>query len=537
MMIRMNPLTKTTAYSGITRISGEYLCLVILTVSMLIPLWTPDLLPFTDYPVHLALVQAAGSPGRAQSQSAERFETHWFTPYAIPYQVMRWIAVISPIETAGKLLLSVYLIATPLLFIRLFRALGKPGYLALPVFLMLYNFNIYWGFLPFLTAIPLLIEIMTQSVSIARNPSGRRIFLLTSLFIILFFTHLFALLIGIACCVSTSLIGAWKGKKISLLMLLCPIPALCITLVWRMTLQFNSADQYFLRKGIRMAPFSLKFRFLPDYIISGDPGWTSRIIFFILLVMIGLRLIPRKKMGNDGSNMRDHVVLMDSNSGTNKRLALGLVVTIWLLYFICPYSWLTAVWLFNRLAFLAAALTLTLLPSDSRFSRQAWIMGITLSGIILSWTITDRHLAFDREARSGLGTLHRIPPGERLRFLPFNARSAYCDHTPYEHFGQYYQLHQNGSIYNPFAVLTHMPIRYARQWMATEASFRPEIRRTNSGIEADLAVNRNDYFLIRLSPDDTPDKIGRLFLEQLHQLPDIVYQESSWLLLARSGEQ
>lgn len=516
--------------------SGLSFCVIALTAAMLTPIWASDLLPFTDYPVHLAMAQSAGIPGRSQSFGVDRFETHWFTPYSVAYQVMIQAGRVFPIEMTGKIMISLYLITTPLLLMRLLKTLGKPPYLALPFYLMLYNFNVSWGFLPFLTAVPILFEIIVQIVLYLKRPTLPRGFLLAGWLILLFFTHLFALVIAMAIMVGTGLTVAASGKRSALSIMITSIPVAVIVAAWKFSLHFNQADRFFLDKGIRMAPLSLKFRFLPDYIISGDPGWTSRILFSLLLVMISLRFFPgRDKSGPDmireterNPITADHLLI--------GRIQIALVASVWLLYLVCPYSWMTAVWLFNRITFLAAGLTLVLLPSKSRVSTAAWMTGITLTGLLLAGQITARHIAFDSEARPGLALLHRIPPAKNLRYLPLNTRSAFCDHNPYQHFGLYYQLHQNGIVHNPFAVLSHMPVRYRDEWMTIESSFRPEIRRDSTGLSADLAVSRNEYFLLRLAPGDSPFTVGRLFQDQMQQLPIVIGFENPWLLATQSGD-
>ncbi len=80
-----------------------------------------------------------------------------------------------------------------------------------------------------------------------------------------------------------------------------------------------------------------------------------------------------------------------------------------------------------------------------------------------------------------------------------------------------------------------MPIRYSSEWMEQEVGFRPEVERASSVVQVDLAAGKNDYFLLRLSPEETPEIIGNLFIEQLGLLPEIVCQQESWILLKKPG--
>ncbi len=352
------------------------------------------------------------SPARASLTISDRFETNWFTPYVIPYQLTRLIAVVFSIETAGRIVLSIYLLATPLMLFRLFNVLGKSGILALPAFLMLFNFNLSWGFLPFLTAIPILIETISQCIRYMHKPEVYRGVLIAGLFVILFFTHLFALIISIFLCFFVIISAAIVKSKPALTFGYAFFPVAGLVLTWRLLLHFNASDRYFLDKGIRFAPFGLKFRFFPDYVISGDPGWTSRVIFFILILLICIRFVPDRRSTISAGAFR-----CESNPDNtvsdllNRNIQIGLVIGVWLFYILCPYSWLTAVWLFHRVAFLVMALTLTLLPRQAWVPISLWTIAIVAACITLSWKTTMRHNDFNAEAGAGMQVMRRIPPG------------------------------------------------------------------------------------------------------------------------------
>nr|HPQ41606.1 hypothetical protein [bacterium] len=157
-------------------------------------IWIPDYLPFTDYPVHLALIRAAGIPGRAQPLTVDYYDTDWFTPYTIPYQLGRWMTAVIPLEITGKLLLTLYLLLTPLAMARLLSQLGKPRILALGMIPLLFNFNLSWGFLPFLLVIPMTLETAGRAIHFLVHPDTRRWLLLALMFSLVFFTHLFGLI-------------------------------------------------------------------------------------------------------------------------------------------------------------------------------------------------------------------------------------------------------------------------------------------------------------------------------------------------------
>ncbi|MBN1296009.1 hypothetical protein JXA80_04465 [bacterium] len=499
-------------------------CWVICTLALLGTLWVPEYLPFTDYPVHLTLIQATTTPSQSLPATPNYFDTHWLTPYAIPYQVGRIIASVTPIEMTGKILLSLYILLTPISFARLLHAMNSPRTIALGVFPLLLNFNVSWGFLPFLIAIPLILETITCAIRFQTTPSPHRWLALATLLICLFFNHLFGLITATALILAISIPGVPRPPRTCMWTIFSLIPAGLMTILWRKSLQFSAADAVFLQKGIRFAPLSLKLRFLPDYIVSGDPGNLSRAIFLSTCIVMLLRALPTRQY-------RAEQTTGHSTGKPFHTTAVALSTGILVLYLLCPYSWLTAVWLFNRLAFFLPMTALCLLPARSRLPDRAWIPVMTLLTLWLGIHATQRHLQFSDEARPGIQALHRIPPGQALRFLPSDSRSRFTDHEPYTHFGQYYVLRQHGFVINPFATLVHMPVQYTPEWMAVFAGFRLNLSHTGGVLQANLGPEWHDYYLLRLLPSDTPDTVLPLF-HTLASPPSVLYHTGPWLLLS-----
>lgn len=531
-------LSSTIRSKTISFEHGVFLtCLCICLFFILLPVWRADILPFTDYPVHLTLVQALDLSGKTPAALADRYETNWFSPYSGTYLLARIITRFFSVETTGRLLLTLYLLATPLLFFRFIRTLGKPAFLAFPFFVLMYNFNLSWGFLPFLTAIPLLIESLTQSMLFLDKPSWKRGIILGFFFILLFFTHIFSLLIGSVLLVCASVFSLMSDKKTGGVVLVPVIPAILLALIWRSTLVLTDADAYFLDKGIRFAPLGLKFRFFPDYCISGYPGRIPHLIFAGLVILLMLRFLPAPS-GHTALNGQGYILPRnpDETYLPGNRYGLMFAVAIWLIYLVCPYSWLTAVWLFNRTAFLAMAFILLLLPRSSRCPPVVFTLGSTALCIWLSLYTVRCYISFSDEARKGRDIIQLIPPEQSLRYIAFNPRSAFTDHAPYSHFGQYYSIDGNGFVHNPFAVLTHVPVRYRAEYRAVESGFRPEVLRDGNHITVDTAFERTDYFLVRTSPSDSPEHAARfLSPDPLHPLEPVHHQDG-WILLKKPGD-
>lgn len=515
-------------------------CLCICLLSIQIPVWLPNTLPFTDYPVHLSLIQAIDLSANTPSTLKNNFETHWFSPYSVTYLLGQSMTLLFSVETIGRILLGTYLLLTPLLFFRFMRSIGKPPYLAFPICLLLFNFNMSWGFLSFLTAIPLVIESSTQSYLYLKKASWKQGLFLSCLFVLLFFTHIFALILGLGFLLCSFIAGLIVDKKIfsASLIPFVSLPAVILAVIWRFTLVLTKNDFYFLDKGVRYASLMTKIKYFPDYCISGDSGNTYRVIFACLVAMILLKFLPSPS----NNDKRKHVKMSDIASNANLRInrlenlyGQFCFIVIVVIYLVCPYSWLTAVWLFNRVAFLVPVYSLALLPRSSRLHPALFIPGTTVLCIGLSFYTLHCYKSFSDEARKGRDIIRLIPAEKSLSYAAFDNRSVFADHEPYLHFGQYYQLDKNGSVYNPFATLAHIPIRYTPEYMAMESRFLTEQILKNNQITVDLEFDRSDYFLFRTHElESRKNLIQRLFPNSHESIVTVSYDDK-WLLLNKTG--
>jgi len=508
--------------------SSKLLIAILFVISLsaiVCTIWIPDYLPFTDYPVHLALIQEAAG----NTDVLDRFETNWWTPYALPYYFAALINRYLSIELTGKILLLLYFFMTPLITMRLLGSLDKPRYFGLAVFPLLLNFNLSWGFLPFLFSIPLMLESVNQTIRFIKSPSVYRWLSSALLFVILFFTHLFALLIALWLCLGMlagSLLKLKPERKTIMLSLTSSIPSILLIVLWRISLNFSQSDMIFLKKGIRFSPVLTKLKYFPEFVISGDPGYTFRYIFGGIIILLLLCFIP----GRSENNL--DIKHKNSNSKVSF-IGLSLFVSISLVYFICPYSLLTAVWLFNRLAFLIPLLFLTILPANGLISEKPWSIAIVLLTVTLSCTALQRHISFSNESRLGIDVIQQIPSDQTLRYIPSSARSRFCDHEPYEHFGQYYKILKNGFVFNPFATLVHIPIRYSDRWLKKFEGFQPGAMHSKNQLITNLRFDSHDYFLLRRSPEDTPENIAALFRRTGKPVPNFICQNGPWILLKK----
>jgi len=499
-------------------VTGFVICLVF----SLMPVFAPSVLPLVDHPLHLALIQLASSGNNLPESISGQFETVWFTPYSLTYLTGRCLVLFTGVEFAGKLLLALYILLTPLAFLSLLKSTGASARYGLLVFPLLYNFNFSWGFLPFLLAIPILIWCLAAAIETAAGCQGYPL-KLTGLIILLFFSHGFAFLMGVILVIIILLAGSGSVKtKIIQLACALTLPGI-LSLIWVLNLSSSPGDEFFTSRGIRRMPISVMISFFPDFVISGDGGYVYRILFWIYTVIgflyAGLYFMYRDSPYRSQSFIRYRILIPS---------------TFIALYLICPYSILSAVWLSNRIAVLVMLGLILLLPPLRNRIRTVLDITVMCLTVGLSIYTTDIYLRFGREAGPALECMESAEPGRSLRLLLLDTRSENLDQTPFEHLDQYYQIRFSGRVHNAFATLNHMPVRYRESFMERESGFRPEIRRGTRGFVADIRFESYDYFLMRFPPDIRIEYMSMLFGENMKDLRQII-RSDRWILLEKKN--
>lgn len=129
---------------------GASLLFYSLLVLLLYPVWMSDFPAMVDFPQHVT--QTASLVGMLEGDALyqEHYKINWFTPYIVPNLIALFFALFSSPVIANKILVSLYIVSTPILTQQLAKFFDKPSevcFLSLP---FVYTFAFHWGFVPFL---------------------------------------------------------------------------------------------------------------------------------------------------------------------------------------------------------------------------------------------------------------------------------------------------------------------------------------------------------------------------------------------------
>ena len=151
------------------------------------------LYPFTDLPDHLAAATIARHAGEPSNHLAEYYRVDAFLKPNTAHLIFCNLAIFPSVEFANRAYFALYVIALPVSVLLALRKLGGNPRFALLSFLLVYNYNVSWGFAGFALAIPLVILFCRFFVFDERGVAGVSRVVWAALFLVLlYFVHLLA---------------------------------------------------------------------------------------------------------------------------------------------------------------------------------------------------------------------------------------------------------------------------------------------------------------------------------------------------------
>lgn len=166
--------------------------LILLAVALLLPVWTVRHLPLVDYPNHLARAFILAHPEDATL--ARYYAPDWSpNPYLLMDAALVAMQWVMPVDTAGRILVSISLLALPLC-VWFFLRQASPGHdaLALWSLLLCQNFFFLTGLVNLQLGIAFCFLLLGLWLRLPDRFTFARYFLVMAAATLLYFTHLMA---------------------------------------------------------------------------------------------------------------------------------------------------------------------------------------------------------------------------------------------------------------------------------------------------------------------------------------------------------
>lgn len=496
-----------TPFAVALNLDNSRLFWAVLVLSV-VPLWLGPYLPMVDLPQHAAQIAVLRELWGGNTALAEIFWVNWFTPYLLGYLLLYVLALVLPITIASKVIVTLSVVAVPLLTGRLLRVAGADErwrWLAIPCS---FGFAFYWGFLSFLVAAPLALLFLTMSVGFAREPTVRLGVWIALFAVFLFFSHVIVL--GLASLIALGYVLGVHYKSPRKL-LLCALPytvPLPLIGIW---LAITYATETRVQNDpVVFGPLSYRLLQLLTQ-PAGREVLTGSSAAIVLLVTSAVVLLPWLS----GARL---------NRRPERWLPFALALAAFLL---APHYVFNAAYFYQRLGLFLVPLWLMIWdPPGVRRGVERWAILV-----VVLWVVTSigRFAAFARETQSFANIMATIEPARRTAGMVLGAGSPLFSLPVYLHFPAWYQATHAGVVDFNFAEFYSQMVRY-------RSSVGPRVTESVAWYPEAFEWEANggasyDYFLVKAGFDAAPG----IFKDRLGSVE--LVSRSGWWWLYRNVER
>lgn len=450
----MNTEIKATA----RRYTLFWLVFGLLSGASLMPLFVVEFMPFLDWPQHLGMVsflrhQSDFLWGFSQFAKAHN---NPFATYVVFYYLSAWLSYLMPVPLASKVLLALYVVGTPLAAVYMLRSFKLSPWPALLIFVVVYNWPLYMGFIPYVLSFPFLCLTVGLMVRMARGFRWSLWWAMVFVSIILFYSHVFAYLCAGFLGVVVVLTFRFRSFKQRWYTSLSWVPSMAWFGIWMYQLLLSRAGGPALQQSAsgdahlgggwwkaNYRPVGQKIASLGEHLNEAFHGnqdlqvvrlWLLCLVWLIA-VGVAIRLY---RWWTQQPNVRwawwPSFLLVASMFGLYMAMPMGLFGVWWALS--------------PRLVPLIALLAILLVPP---LFQRSWLNAMVCVPVIALtiWSCNlnvRKYRSFQKEARFVNEALDAIPQGSRVYGLIYNAGSYVMSNGAFLHFPVYYLVRRGGLV-------------------------------------------------------------------------------------------
>ncbi len=479
------------------------LVILALTSLAVAPLWIPRILPMQDYPQMLVLARAWGD---CRDPASPFFGTYTtaspLSPQILPVLLLRAAGAVVGLETAGRILWTLYAVGLPAASLYLLAVLRRDRWSVLLVYPILLSYWVIGGFFAFATAAPLLVLGLALGVRWLEAPSWRRgaAFAAVMCAVELWHALVFAQLLldfGVLWVLRRS-----GGGRARLRALVPVAPAVALFAAWMLT-TFPGRPPG-ARPPVWPPLLGNAARFF-EFIGPVIPGAASAALILALAILAGALAAARPPPGPFRL--------------ANPAAFLALIAL--LCFVVLPGDCFGVEGISNRQPWIAALLLVFGWPLPSRPALRAALLAVVGGGGALALVhLAGRFVAFDRESAGASRLIDRLGPGDTLLSPLRGGATVSFPGKPLAALEQYATLRHGGLPNSSFAGYGSLIVRYVGN------------KNPMPGLVVDWlespALTRFDYVLLRRAKDPAaarPDLLQR------------VATDGDWVLYAVCGSR
>lgn len=475
-----------------------YAVAAILGLLLSIPIWCVQRPPIQDLPQHVAAVRVLADFGDPALKFHQYFElVPWRTQYLTVYILAALLAQVTSALVATKCVLTLAMAAIVVSSLRLRRALGLDPWLGLMALVLVWNVHVFLGFINFIAAISLLLLGLALGTEERRAPSRRRRWILATLLVLTFLTHVVAYALLVA---GLFVLGLEPKVKATLRACVPLIPSLVAAAGWSWLSPAGNDLVGILAAGAgkndaqaNFMSFGQAYRSMADFLLDILPGQGDDFRFVVFALLLAALLL----FGPFGSSSR--VAHSNDAAAQRGRLAVATTVLVALVaYFFLPEAY-GFIWpISQRFPLLALLLLVALIDCWRPIERVAAVVAVSLS-VFSVVEVANAFRKFEPEAYSGFDAIEqRIPLGSRVAGLIFRSDSPYVRFSPLLHAVAWVQADRGGLVMFTFAEFPSSPFTFRPQ--SAPPRVPPRWEWAPGLVFPDQDLGYYDYVLVRGGP-------------------------------------
>jgi hypothetical protein len=231
-------------------------------------LFSARLLPFVDIPNHLAMATIAREYLADSNAFSQYYALDLFPKPNVLFLFFCASPIVPSVEVGAKALVALYIVLVPLSVVMLVRCVGGSTWFAIAACLLLYNFNLIWGFVGYTISIPFVAIATWLTMEHVASDSRLRGIILSAVLALLFFMHALSLLLAVGVVLfSVAWVYRRDGRRL-LHKCWVLLPALVLLLGWQVNESMSEG-------GVSKITF-LPYYYKTQYLAS----WSKRMQFF-----------------------------------------------------------------------------------------------------------------------------------------------------------------------------------------------------------------------------------------------------------------
>jgi len=467
------------------------------------PLWLANYLPGVDLPGQASQATALREIWNENSTFVDLFEINLFTPYLTGTMLLALLSYAIPTGIAVKLMISAVVVTTPILCGRLFDAVGGDSGWRWLVIPSTYSFAFYWGFFPFLIAVPFGLILLLLTVRLHQKPSVGLGILISTYSVFLFFSHLlvlcFSSLVSLAW-----LVGSNYRRLPRLAALILPYTAtLPLIALWLITTLASGA--YMSDARIVYGPILKRLLDIPVQ-STGLDGSFFMVSVFVFVIIVGLPFASRMRL-------------------TKKPEKWLMSLCGFAIFMLFPTYGMGTAFLYDRFGLYLPILWFVLWErTPTETIRWHWL-GI-FAVFIWAGTNTLRFSAFNLETIGFEKIMTEMEPGKRSLSIVAMKNSSQFTAPVFLHFPSWYQAEQNGIVDYNFGMFYGTMVRYKQEKRPPDTGMLSWV--PDSFEWQKFRGDDYDYFVIRSRTDVSAE----VFKDHRSSV-ELVGNEQMWWLYKR----